>query len=273
MGSIFGGKKAKAAKPFAAAQFKPYSYTSSLGSTAGALTGGDGYNVTSQLNPQLTSLGQSGLGAAQPFLEQYLGQAGQQLPMFSYGDTGEQRAADIFAQQSALLEPKFAAQRGQLKNDLFGSGRMGLLLSGDAVGSGSAGGVNPDAYGLARAQSQSLADLSGLSRERAMLEQQQGYDQALGTYGTNLGAYQQQLANSMGGFTGALGAFGTVSDFEQSLVNAGLTIEQARSAAQAASAGSGASLAQAGTKAGNSFFQDLMLATASGASQNIGAPD
>ena len=266
MGKILGGsKKAKAAKPYAAAQFKPYSYTSQVGSTRGSVDNDGGYNVKSQLNPQLAALGQSGLSAAQPFLEQYLGQAGQQLPMFSYGDTGEQRAADIFAQQSALLEPKFAAQRGQLKNDLFGSGRMGLLLSGDAVGSGGAGGVNPDAYGLARAQSQSLADLSGLARERGMMEQQQGYDQALGSYGANLGAYQQQLANTMGGFTGALGAFGTVSDLEQSLVNQGLTIEQARSAAQASSAGAGAALSQAGSKAGPSFFQSLLASSAGSA--------
>tara|TARA_R110000782_G_scaffold257393_2_gene346662 strand:- start:2472 stop:3527 length:1056 start_codon:yes stop_codon:yes gene_type:complete len=268
MGKVLGGGgKQKPAKPYAAAQFKPYTYTSQLGSTAGATTGGDGFNVTSQLNPSLIDLGQSGLGSAQPFLEQYLAQAGQQTPMFGYGDTGEQRAADIFRTQSALLQPEFAQQRQQLSNDLFGSGRLGLQLSGEAAGAGIGGGmVQPDAFGLARAQSMSLADLAGLSRERGMLEQQQGYEQALGSYDVNQQARQQQLGNLMGGFTTSLGAFGTVSDLEQSLVNAGLTIEQARSAAQASSAGAGASLAQAGTPAKNSFFQDLLLASASGAS-------
>ena len=76
----------------------------------------------------------------------------------------------------------------------------------------------------------------------------------------------------MGGFEGALGAFATVAELEQALVNQGLSIEQARSAAQSASAGAGAQLAQAGQKAGNSFFQDLLLAGVSGASQNIGKP-
>ena len=273
MGKVLGGGgKQKPAQPYAAAQFKPYTYTSQLGSTAGATTGGDGFNVTSQLNPSLTDLGQSGLGSAQPFLEQYLAQAGQQTPMFGYGDTGEQRAADIFRTQSALLQPEFAQQRQQLSNDLFGSGRLGLQLSGEAAGAGIGGGmVQPDAFGLGRAQSMTLADLAGLSRERGMLEQQQGYEQALGSYDVNQQARQQQLANLMGGFTTSLGAFGTVSDLEQSLVNAGLTIEQARSAAQASSAGAGASLAQAGTPAKNSFFQDLLLASASGGSQAAAA--
>ena len=99
-----------------------------------------------------------------------------------------------------------------------------------------------------------------------MLEQQQGYEQALGSYDVNQQARQQQLANLMGGFTGSLGAYGSVAELEQSLVNAGLTIEQARSASQAASAGAGASLAQAGTQAGDSLFSRLLLASASGAS-------
>ena len=132
MGSVFGSKKAKPAAPYAPAQFQPYSYTNQVGSTTGAKEGKYGYNVSSQINPQLTNLGQSALGATQPFLEQYLGQAGQQLPMFGYGDTGEQRANDIFSQQSALLQPEFAQQRTQMANDLFGSGRMGLMLSGQA---------------------------------------------------------------------------------------------------------------------------------------------
>jgi hypothetical protein len=192
--------------------------------------------------------------------------------MFGLVILAKQRAADIFRTQSALLQPEFAQQRQQLSNDLFGSGRLGLQLSGEAAGAGIGGGmVQPDAFGLGRAQSMTLADLAGLSRERGMLEQQQGYEQALGSYDVNQQARQQQLANLMGGFTTSLGTFGTVSELEQSLVNAGLTIEQARSAAQASSAGAGASLAQAGTQAGDSLFSKLLLAAASGGSQAAGA--
>ena len=249
MGNPFKGTKAKPAKAYAPAQFQPYSYTSQVGTTTGT---------------QLASIGQSALSSTQPFLDQYFQQAGQEVPMFSYGDTGEQRARDIFAEQSALLQPQFAQQRQQLKSDLFGSGRMGLMLAGETTGAGG-GYVQPDAFGLARAQSMSLADLSGQSRERAMLEQQQGYEQALGGYEANTLARQQQLTNYLGGVQAGLGTYGTIGEMEAALVNQGLSIEQARSASQSASASGGAALAQAGTPAKNSLFSDLLVQAASGA--------
>ena len=55
MGSIFKSKKAKPAKPYAAAQFKPYTYTSSLGTTTGKPSG-SAFNVSSNIDPTLTSL-------------------------------------------------------------------------------------------------------------------------------------------------------------------------------------------------------------------------
>tara|TARA_R110000868_G_scaffold199886_1_gene447012 strand:- start:6232 stop:7269 length:1038 start_codon:yes stop_codon:yes gene_type:complete len=263
MGSAFKSKKAKPAKAYAPAQFQPYSYTSQVGTTTGTPSG-SGFNVGSTIDPQLASISQSALGSTQPFLDQYFQQAGQEVPMFSYGDTGEQRARDIFAEQSALLQPQFAQQRQQLKSDLFGSGRMGLMLAGETTGAGG-GYVQPDAFGLARAQSMSLADLSGQSRERAMLEQQQGYEQALGGYEANILARQQQLTNYLGGVQAGLGTYGTIGEMEAALVNQGLSIEQARSASQSASASGGAALAQAGTQAKGSLFGDLLTQAASGA--------
>lgn len=271
MGSIFKSKKAKPAAPYAAAQFKPYTYTSSVGTTTGTPSG-DAFNVGSDIDPALTSLQQSALSYSQPYLEQYLGEAGRELPMFGGVDDGEQRAADIFRTQSALLQPEFAQQRQQLQSNLFGRGRLGLQLAGETAGAGNVGMVQPDAYGLGLAQARVLSELSSGARTQAQQEQQQAYEQALGGYQTNLATGQQQLANLLSGFQGAFGTYGSVADIEQSLVNAGLSIEQARSAAQSASAGAGAQLAQAGQKAGNSFFQDLLLAGVSGASQNIGKP-
>ena len=58
----------------------------------------------------------------QPIFTGYFQEAGKQLPMFGGVDDGEQRARDIFATQSALLQPEFAQQRQQLQSDLFGSG-------------------------------------------------------------------------------------------------------------------------------------------------------
>jgi len=270
MGKVLGGgKKAKPAQPYAAAQFKPYTYTSSIGTTTGTPSGA-AFNVSSDIDPALTSLQQSALSYTQPYLEQYLGEAGKELSMFGGVDDGEQRARDIFRTQSALLQPEFAQQRQQLQSNLFGRGRLGLQLAGETAGAGT-GMVQPDAYGLGLAQARVLSELSSGARTQAQAEQAQAYDQALGGYQTNLATGQQQLANLLSGFQGAFGTYGSVADIEQSLVNAGLSIEQARSAAQSASAGAGAQLAQAGSKAGNSFFQDLLLAGVSGASQNIGA--
>lgn len=260
MGSILGGggKKAKPAAPYAAAQFKPYTYTSQVGTTTGTPSG-DAFNVASDIQPTLTSIAGTGLSRAEPFLGGFLEQAGRELPMFGGVDTGEQRAADIFRTQSALLEPSFEQQRQQLQSDLFGSGRLGLQLSGEAAGAGT-GMVNPDAYGLGLAQARALAELSSRSREQAQQEQQQAFTQAAQQFAVNEQQRQQQAANLLGGFEGALGAFATVAELEQALVNQGLSIEQARSAAQSASAGAGAQLASAGRQAtsGGGLFSSAL---------------
>ena len=254
-----GGGKSKPATPYAGAQFQPYAYTSQVGNTTGSKDGKYGYNVTSNLNPTLEAMGQYGLNNAQPFMENFLGGAARDLPMFSYGDTGEQRAEDIFNTQSALLQPQFDQQRQNIKNDMFGSGRLGLQLSGEAAGAGNVGMVNPDAYGLGLAQSRALAELSAGSREQAMREQQQMFGQALQGFGTNEAQRQQQTENYLGGYKGALGQFATVSEMEQALVNQGLSIEAARAAAQSSSANAGAALANAGQKSsGGGLFSSLL---------------
>lgn len=260
MGSIFKSKKAKPAEPMQGVKFQPYTYTSTIGTTTGKPSG-NAFNVTRTLDPQLVDLQQGAIGYAQPFLTSYLEGSKQGIPEFSFGETGEQRARDIFAEQSALLEPQFAQQRQQLKSDLFGSGRMGLMLAGETTGAGG-GYVQPDAFGLARAQSKTLADLSGQARERAMGEQQQAFEQAAQGYDINRIASDQALSRLLSGFTGAFGAYGSVADLESNLVNQGLAIEQARSAAQQGSAQAGAALAQAGTPAKNSFFSDLVMESA-----------
>ena len=270
MGSILGGsKKAKPAQPYKGAQFQPYTYTSTIGTTTGKPSG-LAFNVGSNIDPQLTALQQTALGATQPFLQGYLGQAQEAIPMFSGVDDGEQRAADIFRTQSALLQPEFAQQRQQLQSDLFGSGRLGLQLAGETAGAGT-GMVQPDAYGLGLAQSRALAELSSSARTQAQGEQNQAFEQALGGYTTNLASRQQQLSNLLGGLQTGLGTAGTVTEFEQNLVNQGLTIEQARSAAQASSAQGGAALAQAGTKASGGMFGDLLSGAAQAAASYYGA--
>ena len=271
MGGIFKSKSAKPAAAMQGVKFQPYSYTSSVGNTTGTPSG-DAFNVSSSIDPQLQALQQGAIGYAQPFLTQYLEASKEGIPQFSFGETGEQRARDIFAEQSALLEPKFAQQRQQLKSDLFGSGRMGLMLAGETTGAGG-GYVQPDAFGLARAQSMSLADLSGQARERAMGEQQQAFEQAAQGYDINRIASDQGLSRLLSGFTGAFGAYGSVADLESNLANQGFSFEQGRSAAQQGSAQAGAALAQAGTPAKNSFFSDLVMESAKAYASAKGGSD
>ena len=245
-------------------KFQPYTYTSTIGTTTGKPSG-LAFNVGSNIDPQLTALQQTALGATQPFLQGYLGQAQEAIPMFSGVDDGEQRARDIFRTQSALLQPEFEQQRQQLQSDLFGRGRLGLQLAGETAGAGT-GMVQPDAYGLGLAQSRALAELSSSARTQAQGEQAQDFEQALGGYTTNLASRQQQLSNLLGGLQTGLGTAGTVTEFEQNLVNQGLSIEQARSAAQASSAQGGAALAQAGRKeSSGGMFGDLLSGAAQAA--------
>lgn len=276
MGSILGGggKKAKPAQPYAAAQFQPYTYTSQVGTTAGTKVGDSGFNVASDIQPTLTNIAGTGLSRAEPFLGSFLNQAGRELPMFGGVDTGEQRARDIFRTQSALLEPSFEQQRQQLQSDLFGSGRLGLQLSGETAGAGT-GMVNPDAYGLGLAQSRALAETSALARQQAQQEQQQAFSQAAQQFAINEQQKQLQAQNLLGGFTSGLGAFGTVAELEQALVNQGLSIEAARSAAQSASASGGAALAKAGTPAtsgGGGLFSSLLKTGLTAAAGTFGGP-
>ena len=241
-----GGSKAKPVSPYTPVQFQPYTYTNQVGTTSGKPSG-SGFNFTSTIDPRLASLGQSGLNRAQPYLERFLDNT--QRPMSLFGGVGnaEDKAADIFKTQAALLQPEFDLQNQQLANNVFGSGRLGLQLSGETAGAGNVGMVQPDAYGLGRAQSRALAELSSAARKQAQGEQQQEFNQALQGFGVNEQQKQQQLANLLAGYTGSLGAFDSVAQMEQALVNQGASLEKSRSGAYGDSATAGAQLAQAGT--------------------------
>ena len=266
-----GGTKAKPASPYTPVQFQPYTYTSQVGTTTGTPSGNK-FSFSSEIDPRLIDLGQTGLNRSKPYLERFLNNTQRPMSLFGGVGSAEDKAADIFRTQSALLQPEFDLQNQQLANNVFGSGRLGLQLSGETAGAGNVGMVQPDAYGLGLAQSRALAELSSSARTQAKGEQAQAFEQALGGYTTNLASRQQQLSNLLGGLQTGLGTAGTVTEFEQGLVNQGLSIEQARAAAQAASAQSGANLAQAGRKeSGGGMFGDLLSGAAQAAAAYYGA--
>ena len=104
----------------------------------------------------------------------------------------------MFDQRAALLQPQFAQQNTNAKESMFGGGRLGLQLAGEGIGMGmNTGTANPDALGVANAQSRALAGLAAQSTNDAF-----GQEQAR--------AQQQQYANMMGSGQSLFGAGGQI---------------------------------------------------------------
>ena len=265
-----GGKGGGSAKPMKKAQFQPYTYTSLAGATELTGEGKRGYNFSQQLDPALQELYGVGLGQAQPLLEEYLGQVTQELPTFGFDKTIDQATQEYFAQQQAALDPVFAQQRQQLQSDLFGSGRMGLMLAGETAGAGAGGMVQPDAFGLSRGQSQALQEAYGKSRAAAVGEQAQQFDIAKQQFALNQAQQQQQLANLLAGYQGAFGTAGSVLGIEQGLVGGAAERESMIRQAAAQSAQAGSALAQAGGGGGGKG--SLLSAAGTAIGTAVGGP-
>ncbi len=223
IGSMLGGQ-APGLQEKKGAMFQPFGYTSLAGTAKGSIDEKTGeYTFSQELSPELQALYQFGAQQAQPFLSQYLTQAQQPVDRFQFDQGIQDRTAQYFAEQQAMLDPVFQEQRTQLKSDLFGSGRLGLQL----------GGVQPEAAGLAEAQAQALINSAMQARQMAQGEQAQMFGQALQGYGANVGAQQQQLANLMGGYQGAFGTLSNVLGIEQNLIGQAAGLEEARAKAAA----------------------------------------
>ena len=183
----------EAARRAESAYFKPYTVRTGTGVTS---YGDDGFST--QLSPEYQAL-----------LGQALTGAGGLLSQFQ-GFDPSQRAAEIYGEQAALLQPQFEQQATALQSRLFGSGRLGLRLAGESQGLGAGSGmVQPDALGLGRSQQQTLAQLAAQSRGQALGEQAQLGQMAQGLFGIGQG----------------------ISNLENQLMAQGLSAEEARAAA------------------------------------------
>jgi len=216
----------------AEARFRPFSLTTSAGRSSG---GNDG-QFQAQASQPFSNIQQQSLAGTQQLLPQLTGALQRQPGQLDFNTNADELTQQYFQQQSQLLQPQFEQQANQLQNTLFGSGRMGLQLAGEAVGAGSGGMVQPDAFGLARAQSQTLADVGAQSRQRALQDAQQRFALERGQLTTNEALQQQQLQNLLGGTQGLFGMGQSVADIERQLMALGLTAEQARGAASAQAA-------------------------------------
>ena len=234
------------------AVFKPYTLTTGVGSTEYDKEN-NAWSTT--LDPTLQGIQQAGYGGVSGLMSQIPEAYGREAAQFGFDTNLAGRTSDIFREQSALLEPSFAQQRQQLQSDLFGSGRMGLMLAGEAAGAGAGGMVSPDAFGLGRAQSETLANLAAQSRQQALGEQLQGYNIEQGIFGINEALEQQRAQNLLAGTTGLFGLGSAISDTEASLLQLGLATEGARGASYAQAAGAlsaGQKAAGEAAKAANS---------------------
>ena len=264
---ILGGTSAKPQSAAPGGKFEPFTYTG-LSGTAEGTKQGEGFNFSQELSPQLQALYSQSLGQSSPFLSQYLQQAQAPVSRFDYqgGDVRE-REQEIYNQQLGLLQPGFAQQNQQLQQDLYGSGRLGLQVSGEGVGAGRGTGmVNPDAYGLSLAQSRAMAELGPYSRQMANQEQATDYAQQTGSYQLNQGAQQLQLANLLSGYQGAFGTAESVQGMESNLIAQAAGLENARAGAtsNAFAAGSPAT----GRKPG--LFEQMAVAFVGGAGSGYG---
>ena len=150
-------------------------------------------------------------GMAEPYIGALASSVGGASNLFNQISrfSPAQRQQEIFREQAALLQPEFQRQAAQLQGSMFGGGRLGLRLAGQGVGASGAGGIQPDAFGLAQAQQQTLGNLLASSR-------QQGLEEAstLGDVGAKM------LTTGLG-----------ISELENQLMQIGIDAETARAVA------------------------------------------
>lgn len=244
MGSFVGGLIGSSGKNKAAKQaqavadryakdvpFKPYTMTSGYGSSTYDPT--TGTTTTGLADPYA---GMEALGLASG-AGSYMG-AGNLMQQLGGFDVG-QRASDIYGEQAALLQPSFAKQGADLQQQLVGSGRLGLKLAGGAVGAGAGTGlVQPDAFGLARSQQQTLAELAAQSRGQAIDE--------IGNIASTATGLMDAGAKQAISYAG----------LQDALTRLGIDAETARSAAAAAAGNIGTSTTNAALNARSSAAED-----------------
>lgn len=228
--SILGGKpKVSSGGGYTPAEFKPFTYRTSLGE---ARLTTNPFEITTELDPRLMTMQEQALGASGGLLPEYIQQLQTSRPeQFAFGYDPRAAQQQMFAEQSALLEPAFAQQRQKLQSDLFGSGRLGLMLAGETAGAGAGGMVQPDAFGLGRAQSETLAKLAAATRDQARVEQQSLFDQQLRQAAYNEQQRQKLLGQLQAGEQGLFERAINVADIESAMQERALDFEARRAQA------------------------------------------
>ena len=128
--------------------------------------------LTGQIAPSLQALQAVGTAGAQQLYPAYIQQAMMSRPedvVLDEDVLGRQQ--EIYQQGLDVLAPEMMAQQIASRDRSFGTGRLGLNLSGEAMGAGAGAGlVNVDDYTQQLAQNRALSELFLNSRNQAATE-------------------------------------------------------------------------------------------------------
>ena len=191
VGAVIGGNATKRAARTAAdaqmessriaadaAKFRPYSITSGFGSSSFDT---DKNTATYELDPQLAAYRDQLYGLSQQ------GMGGINL------DT-QQNAQDYYNQQQGLLSGGRGAEDIALRQQQLGSGRIGLGVSGAAMGAGAGTGyVNPEQYQRDLARGQVDASMAANADQIARQQLDQDIARSTGLFNTGAGVEQLGL--------------------------------------------------------------------------------
>jgi hypothetical protein len=162
----------------AAAEFKPYGVTTGFGTSYfDPKTQQAGY----QLDPVLEAFRNSMYAGAGEFMGQV-----QSDP--------QEAAQNYYNQQQALMAGGRGAEDIALRQQQLNSGRIGLGLSGEAMGAGAGTGyVNPQQYQQQLARSQQDQQLAAQSQQMAQADIDRAISRATGLFQTGAGIEEMGL--------------------------------------------------------------------------------
>jgi len=206
---------ATAQKAAETAAFRPYAVSTGLGTS---FFDAKNQRAMYELDPAL-----------QAFRDQYLTMAGATLP--SNLDPNA-RAQGYYDEMQTMMRPMRQQENLQMQQDLFGSGRLGMRLAGEAAGAGAGTGMyQPDVLGMNKARELANQQLAQQSRVQSQTELDQAIARGTGLFQTGIGVEQLgltplELGAQLGGYNAQ--AAGTSAN---ALLQGGMSAAQANLAA------------------------------------------
>jgi len=206
---------ATAQKAAETAAFRPYAVSTGLGTS---FFDAKNQRAKYELDPAL-----------QAFRDQYLLMGAQTLPS-DLDPTS--RAQGYYNEMQTMMQPMRQQENLQMQQDLFGSGRLGMRLAGEAAGAGAGTGMyQPDVLGMNKARELANQQLAQQARVQSQTELDQAIARGTGLFQTGIGVEQLgltplELGAQLGGYNAQ--AAGTSAN---ALLQGGLTAAQANMAA------------------------------------------